>query len=498
MTLFATTDVAYTAAEDASVYVMNCEPGPIMRIGRAHTKLRQLVRDGDEDLAAVAELLRFARYRLATNILPPAHVELGLADLAHELAAHLTQMHAGTPSHTAAFRGHEAIMDLLDQERSTLATAALELLEDAPAHGRTLALVHSRNVSSTAAYLDECGLPTTVISQSDLRSQPPNSVTICIGPHQFFPAAVWSASRSDSVCFVQYPDSGGPPASGGLFGADGGLATPKFRVSGASEPVEDIEPIDLNEGLVVAAEREIARRSNAKSDSVEEGVLLLLEGGYAVWTGVADGQRMWAIDFTESDHPVMVSLNVNNIGPDSYVIFRDQGARSELVEEVANTEHGVSKFRPAQQRWKSELLNAIFEAGGFGAAGRELRMMGAETTNLAHWVSRYSIRPNRRADFDAVCRFAGLADESAELWAAVSAINRAHLKAGYTIRKWLEQSLMAGGAEQLKADGYQTLELSFSGTLSAFRVVHKHPDTRLIDVALIDKPFLMEARGWHG
>ena len=34
--------------------------------------------------------------------------------------------------------------------------------------------------------------------------------------------------------------------------------------------------------------------------------------------------------------------------------------------------------------------------------------------------------------------------------------------------------------------------------MSAFRVLHAHPETKLVDPAVIDEPFKVEDHGWHG
>ena len=94
-----------------------------------------------------------------------------------------------------------------------------------------------------------------------------------------------------------------------------------------------------------------------------------------------------------------------------------------------------------------------------------------------------------------MCRFAGLGDETNAIWDSLTAIKRAHLRAGQTIRKLLEQELIARGGEQLLADGYQHLEVFGLGGLSAYRVIHKHPEHHLVDADLLDEPFLAEERG---
>ncbi len=498
MSAFGEASTAYETAATASVYSVSSEAGPVAVLSQAHARLRRLVTNGDDDLSGVAEIVRYARYRLATNILPPDHESLGIKPLADELAGHLGQMDGGTPAHGATFAAFNALGDLLALESTSLAEDTIDLLGMAAPDDRLVVLAHRQHVAATAKYLVERGAASAVISSGELRLFLPPSVVVCVGPHQLFPAAVWTAARADTICFVQYPLGRSVAPSGGLFGTAGGLETPRFRSSGATSPVEDsADFVTPYEGLLAAGDQVVSRRHHQGADTVD-AQLLLLEGGYAVWTEVTDGSWMWSVDFTEPNSPIITPASAANVTIGSYVIFRDEGATRDLVQAIADARHGASRYREVQHMWKESLRHAIARAGGYGPAANEIRLLGATTVNLRSWANERSIRPHSRMGFAATCRFAGLESDADSIWGALTAIKRAHLKAGQSIRKLLVQALISDGGQKLVAEGFQHLEVAGLGRLSAYRVVYKHPDHHLVDAEVIDEPFLAEERGWQG
>ena len=497
MNNLAVVDAAYKSAIATTVYATAVSPGPLGTLAKAHTQLGRLVHDGNDDLADTVELLRFARYRLAFNILPADHPLLELELFRVQLIEQVEGLEPGTHAHAAGLGAVQALSLLLKQGPTTLTIEALDLLATAPSNERVVVLRQGHTVGATAAFLEEQGLPSRVIRASQVRLIEPVATMVCAGPAGKFPSAMCNASKADSVCFVYYALGSPPPPSAGLFGDQGGLAAPTVRYNGWPEVIPDVADFELAEVITTAAATEFVRRRSDKSDSVR-AALLLLEGGYGVWTSIADGSWMWCVDFDDAGKPSIHTSSADAIGSGSHVVFRSRGAAQDLVRQVADDRHGAMRYREHQCRWKAALHDAVRSAGGIGAAGAKLRSLGVSTNNLRQWMADHSIRPQRRSDFQTACEFAGLADEADELWTALSAIFKAHQLAGKSIRRMLQDAFLADGGATLRETGVQTIDLAEFGEMAAFRVEHRHPEYQDVDPNVVDEPFKLKGRGWHG
>lgn len=495
MSAFGDVALAYERIAGTSIYDVPVTPGEIGTVSACLASLRKL-RVTDDTLDDAVRTLHYIQYRLAVNLLPANDPALGLDVLRQQLAAHADELNAGTVARTTIDAALCALEALCQQASTPLCEEAVEILGTAGPGERLVVLAHARNCTATAQVLAAAGAPTEVTSRTQLRTHPLVETILCVGPHQLFQSAVWNASRADSVCFVHYPLGVASLPSGGLFGEDGGLRTPRFRVSRDIAPVDNIEFAAPEHTVFQEAGRKLASAHRAASDTDQEDAqLLLLEGGYAVWMNAGEGDWMWAIDFID-DEPRVLQISAADMSAGMFVLFRDQGATSDLVRVVADRDCDAARHRPAQDRWKRALSTAIVRAGGAAGAARLIRQLGAATVNPAAWVGPRSIRPHRKSDFSAACRFAGIEDEVESIWASLSAIKRAHLKAGRLIRKQLEDELIDDGGARLQENGRFHLHSAALGGLSAYRVVFKHPDRQRVDSSRIDKPFLVEELGW--
>lgn len=488
MSLLADVSASYDAAAKVSVYVVFVEAGELAVIAQAQSEIYKLVADGDEDLRTIAELLRNVRFRLATNLLPANHPMLGLRELSADLASQVAELPIASRAGATAVAAAEALARLLMESESPLGSAALEVLATEQEDRRLVVLRYQRAVAATEAYLAERGVTTSVCSRASVRAQPLAGTMLLVGDPRLFRSATWTAGRAESVCFVQYPLAPRPTAPGGLFGAAGGLVAPSFRLSGATDPVPDTEFFDPDIAIVEAGQREAIRRRSERPDSVE-AALLLLEDDHAVWTAVGEGRFMWVVDLDDPTEPAVSQTPTASVRQGSFLVFRDEGATGSLIQAIADTEFDALVHRPAQTRWKAALSSATSHAGGPAAARRLLVSLGAKSPNPAGWAAAESIRPNSRHDFGITCDFAGLGDEADELWAALSAVKRAHAKAGMWVRRRLEEALVAQQLETLKTEGVLHLDLPGLGQLSAYRVLHVHPEREYVDPMIIDQPF---------
>lgn len=488
-------DAAFECAATASVYLVDAEPSSIAAVARAHSAVTRFLKAGEDELEPLASILRRARARLTTNILPPAHPALALDTVIEELADIQVSLDPTTAIGVLARDALESLKALLSIEISPLAREVEELLEMESPERRVVVLSRGRNVIATEQYLVDRGLSSMVVPSSQLRRLgTPLGTMICVGPPEFFPSATWSAAKADSVCFVQYPLGRRQNLQGGLFGDSGGLTTPVFRNSKAIAPLPAVDFMDPDESIVELGQREASKYRSTSHDAAL-ACLLILEGGWGVWTAAETNSWMWGLQI-EEDRVSVVQTASQAVVAGSFVVLRVAGAANGAVRELADRNFGTIRLRSTQSRWKSQVSRAIDAAGGFTAATHELERRGVSINGLRSWISEHYIRPNSRSKFDAVTQWAGLETEASQIWSDLTEIRRAHQKAGLIIRKQLEAALIEQGPAGLLAAGYLDLKVEDFGELSSHRVLHKHPDLEYVPPSMVDVRFRVEDDNW--
>lgn len=496
MSTFWSADASYVAASRASVYVVHKEPGAVEAVASVHGALRKLrAADDTGVLDELEEQVRFARFRLISTVLPYDNEHLGLAVLS-DLIRRVGE-NASRSAFALATAASDAIDELCKSSVNPLGEAAVEALAELTASDRLLVLRYDRLTAATTLHLAERGVPARVITASALASLSVCESLVLVGPPSFFPEATWTAARADSIVFVHYPFGWRAPESGGLLGPEGGLITPTFRESGIlSTRHTSIETLDVDDSIRQAAER-AAKRSIVGGRDEVDAFMLVLSNGYAVWTEADDRNWMLCIDVDDLSRPAIIRKPSRTIGASDYLLLREGDSAPDFVRDLADQRFGSRKHRVAQETWKDGLRTFVAVNGHSGAES-ELRRRGGQTSNTRYWVGPRCIHPQRRRDFEAVCAVSGLADRSGELWEAMQKIRRAHLRAGQSIRRELESSLLQNGASELVDRGYSKFEVAGLGELAAYAVLYRHPTVERIAGTRIDRPFLAEEAGWPG
>lgn len=483
----------YQTFERASIYQVACNSLDLMTISRAHFSLQKRLRLGEEDLLDAVNTLRQIRWRLATNILPPSHADLMIDALAYELKSQAAHSDSKSEAGKIFDSVQRSVDNLLRIDRTPLSISVFEILSDVPESDRSLALAAGRYVASTEAYLEQLGIRTRVMNESQLRHHPIQECLVCVGPSKFFNTAVWHSPRAETTCFVFYSLGRPEDREPGLFGELGGLVPPRFRLVGETEYAqdEDIQIERPSEIYLATAERALRNYTREVSEGVE-AVLLLLENSFAVWISDSDGSWNWTIDVSDESQPVITHSQSQQIDAGSFIIFREEGATSELIQNLADRNYGAVGLRSLQDKWKAALHKSAENAGGFSALDSLIRGAGAKAAASRDWSSRNAVRPNRLEDFKAACRVLGLERESSDIWNALSGIKSAHQRAGFNVRQQLEEALLEKGVADLRNQGYEKLQVSGLGTLSVYCVTHKHPTRHIVDRTNLDKPFETE------
>ncbi len=491
---------AVDCAENGSVYVVHVDSTQLVELAHANKVVRRYAQEEEEGLATqLADQLRYAHFRIVTSILPFQSDELGLLVIAENIDSLRGQLTVGTELHHEANRACEAILDLLASESNPLGDMVIELLSDVPQEDRLLALANNQYVVATAAYLQAEGSPSRVVTATSLHGIRAVDNLICVGSPttSFFPEASWTTPMADSTCFVHYSMGWRRPRVEGLFAGGSPIKRPDLIESGDSRMFRDVEPFHFAETQKEAVQRAVLRHVTTGGEEIE-AFLIALAGGWAVWTQADDRNQMLCVDADHSERPLITKKPARSIVPGDFLVLRLGSSNSDFIKALADERFDAAAERPKQRRWKLAFEAALEAMGGIEMARNELTAREISTANLRYWLGPKCISPQKQADFERVCAFSGIDQESGDLWQSMRSIHKAHLKAGQHVRRELEKNLLGGGITQLVDSGFQEYVLEDFGTLAAFQVQFVSTDRAIISTSAIDQPFVAEEGGWPG
>lgn len=235
------------------------------------------------------------------------------------------------------------------------------------------------------------------------------------------------------------------------------------------------------------------------SQEIVEARLFLLEGGFAVYLDASEHAKSLIIDLsTEQDASAVRKLPAAEISNGLFILIRTEGG-GDLVVPVADKVMGsrCDELRSKQADWKSR-LKAATEKKTYLEVSCELLSLGAtlaDESNLRNWISARNIRTAEKSDFMAIMNYIGFPPNKGELyWDAMRAIFRAHLRAGTIISKRLKREVAESDLTDLVREGIKAFELEDEGggSITAYRVTGKAPETTIVPLTQILRPFKAE------
>ncbi len=488
-------DSAYGSAARSSIYLVNVSSPEAERLALLERHFWQAGRD---ELAIVArdahDALSHIRYRMLLDILPLDRAEMGLAAAAKRLDELTEALGIGSEDSKRAEEASALLRSLLGME-NPLAEPTISLLLDSPEDERVL-VMSSRLAAETYQYLAAAGAPASVVLEAAVRKQAVVPSMVAVGPPRFFSAALRTAARANSLCFVQFGFEHREVEPGGIFGDEGGLQTPAVRASGSGRLNLSLEPFDATEARRAAADRIAETWADVGGEPVE-AMLIVLHDGFAVWTETDKENWMQCVD-DGGQRPVLVNRKASELQPGDILVLRVDGAESDFIREIADEQFGASAYRPAQAAWKAALRKKINEAGGFARASQDLQGLGVRANNLPYWTGKRCISPKLQSDFLGVARYTGTLPETAlDQWESLQKIHTAHNRAGTHVRRELEAMLLSSGTSQLDRTGHQSYEIEMCGQLDAFRIQLVSDRIRLVSASRIDRPFKIQESLWR-
>lgn len=337
-----------------------------------------------------------------------------------------------------------------------------------------------------------------VVSATQLRGANTSDVLATIGPCAWFPEYVFTAPRAGAIHVISFRwirDSWkpgpiflhGPEAAGGTNRSHRIGAMPRISAepAGGTQTSSDVQPDDLLPPLP-AFTRNAHQFTATQSASTEESVparLFHLSGNRAVFVAADEGATSLIIDTSETGRAAVRRSPCGEIEAGFYLLLRTSGG-GDFIAPLADRILGdmAANRRSQQAEWKRCLLAKASER--FGPLDRrelasrvasELRSQQlslARPANVHYWMSAKCISPRKLEDFAAIMTFAGLGDQTGELWTAMEDIGRAHTRAGFLIRRMLLQKITETSLEPLERDGEMIFDLGDQdgGTLSAYQI----------------------------
>jgi hypothetical protein len=339
----------------------------------------------------------------------------------------------------------------------------------------------------------------TVISARQLQKAQMCDVLVAIGSCMWFPDYVFSAPRAAQIHVVSFRWIRDPWKPGPVFlhGADssagknlehyvGALPQLRSQTPPRVKTMPYLRPMDLLPPLPhfgTAGSRIAGGQPHINDDTILAR-LCHMSGNRAVFVSFDEGASSLVIDTKETGNSILRRVPADELEPELYLLLRTSGG-GDFIAPLANRILGslAAERRSQQAEWKDRLVTAA--QNRFGTLTRrelaarlasDLRMLNlseVRPANVFYWMSSKCIHPRNEEAFAAILAFAGLADRTQELWAAMGEIYRAHKRAGQVIRKMLLHKILTSSLMPLERDGEMTFDLGEKdgGTISAFQIM---------------------------
>ncbi|MEW5953171.1 MAG: hypothetical protein AB1815_05370 [Bacillota bacterium] len=345
---------------------------------------------------------------------------------------------------------------------------------------------------------------------------------IVIGPARWYPEFIFSAPRATEIHLLSYKWIMDKWKLRPVFAASFNNASdesPGRQRTGNESVVPEVKMliadtyIDCDEILPAINWDEISSGISKKhfqdgtgtGYETVEAKLFLLEGLAAVFL---DGNaKVLVIDLDEDEgdddkeEARVKRIHAEAVQEGMYLLLRTSGG-GEYIIPVADQILGdyAQRARECQKHWKM-LLRDNVNSKGSQAVANSLKSLGsvrANETNVRNWMGERSIKTADYNDFLAIMRLIKMEKDAPEYWKLAEAIDEAHRKAGFHIRKLLMKQVLSADLSILEKTGKMDFELEEEdgGSLTAFRVTGISPAGYTVPLAKVGHPFEREDDGY--
>lgn len=369
----------------------------------------------------------------------------------------------------------------------------------------------SRLIPHVEELSDKLKLPKlNIVHPLQLKNRSCYDQIIVVGPSRWFPESLFTAPRASQIDILIFDWVNDRWFPKNVFVSQHGNTNQSTRNYISLEEYEtnnrggDINP----ETLLTIVDKTSSLSSVLSNDDdwdkyeSVEAVCVFLEDDWAVLIEGSEGSKTLVIDPDEDKDNRIVRIPVKAIRSGMFILARTKG-HGDYILSVADKIMGTqaNKAREYQKHWK-ELLRNYVRKNDLLKTSIDLLDLGsnlANEINVQNWMSSRSIRTQNYDDFVAIMKLVGLEDQVQEYWAMLKGINRAHLKAGFEIRKLLLEQVKDLNMEVLQKQGKMDFKLSSDdeGRLTAFRVEKILSETLEVSYSRIGQPFKLEDQLWH-
>jgi len=345
---------------------------------------------------------------------------------------------------------------------------------------------------------------------------------VVIGPAKWYPEFIFSAPRATEIHLLNYKwimdkwkpqpvfvasfNNAGEESSGQQrAGNEAGVPEAKKLTAGTYIDCDEILPaINWDEISSGISKRHFQDGTGAGYETVE-AKLFLLEGLAAVFL---DGNaKVLVIDLDEdegdddTEEARVKRIPTAAVQEGMYLLLRTSGG-GEYIVPLADQILGdhARRARECQKRWKM-LLREQVNSKGTQAVANSLKFLGsvkANETNVRNWMGERNIKPADYNDFETIMKLLKMEKDAPEYWKLAEAIDEAHRKAGFHIRKLLLKQVLSANLSVLEKTGRMDFELEEEdgGSLTAFRVTGISPSSYIVPLAKVGHPFEREDDGY--
>jgi hypothetical protein len=435
--------------------------------------------------------MRRIRFELAATPIPFSSKEFGFqtanAAIAHQYAGVAAVYPHVAPAITEILA---AANDLTSGADAPLLARLAELVDTEDFVDAVIVLCETRLVRVTEPIIR--AHPSlrrlTILSAVQLRALRCYPRLLCVGSARWFPGYITAAPRAPMVEFIHFHWTPGPTPSAPLFSIPAAVVASQTdnsrRDIHVSEGLADTIAIDADPGTAWFESDAYAKPGTALLNdlvyqaSISQGTSvhrhdmvrvlpIALEGGRAVFLDAEDGSSALVLDLAERGKSQLRRMPTLDIEEGMFVLLR-AGGGGDYVVPVADAVLGkrAEDCRRLQREWKTRLRIQALTLGLFEASIALLDhgSVRADEGNVRRWMWERSIRPRDYADFLAIMRLIGLADEASHYWSAMAQIDSAHIKAGQLIRRMLLEQVMKADLTELERIGSMEFDLPARGT----------------------------------